>query len=264
MPFSCELSRAANDQSGSDDAAMTRTRTPSQSGAPYGSLMSGGAAPASTTSSTGGGSALSGPVTESKGLRERMESALVAWGLAEAGAGGRRAASGGAARSLSSGPSMAPTTCMIPCASRNADSESRTNTTAQKWRLSSLSIAMARPERLPHGQRCEGHATTQPLDIQNHSGCDRGGRSPAWRRSHRNSRDGDKLSNAIRGPFFVRTSAASVTRSVTRRCRRACGRWSAWRCRAAGRRPTCRRACAGASRGSRGARSPRAAFRSRR
>jgi hypothetical protein len=54
---------------------MTSTFTPSQIGAFIGSLRSIGGASAATSSC---GRALSGPVCESNGLRDRMGSALVA------------------------------------------------------------------------------------------------------------------------------------------------------------------------------------------
>ena len=56
--------------------------------------------------------------------------------------GGTRALSGAAASCFSSAPRLAPTKCMMPCASRNAATATRTRITAQKWRLSSLSMAI--------------------------------------------------------------------------------------------------------------------------
>ena len=99
LRLSCRVSSAANDQSGSADAAMTSTFTPSQSGALHGSLdveRRGGASASRRRPAT----ALSGPVTESNGLRERIASALVACGLADAGARRRRCAASGGAREL--------------------------------------------------------------------------------------------------------------------------------------------------------------------
>src|ERR1019366_2585978 len=70
---------AAKDQSGSGDAAMMSTFTPSHAGALRGSVLSTATAASMplvppSDSSTGG--LLRGPVTESNGFRSRMPSAL--------------------------------------------------------------------------------------------------------------------------------------------------------------------------------------------
>ena len=141
FPFSAVVSRAAKDQSGSAEAAMMSTCTPSQSGALKGSDMSSGGASTALAESAVG-TRFSGPVTESNGLRERIGSAFVACGLTERGAGGTRAMSPGAESCFSSAPRPAPTTCMIPCASKNAARATSARITAQKWRFSSLSMAI--------------------------------------------------------------------------------------------------------------------------
>ena len=113
---------AANDHSGSVDAAMTRTFTPSQSGAFFGSLsVDGGRRPAGGASGRAA-AALSGPVTESNGLRARMASALVDVEprAAGRGVGGRRAGGEAGASCFSSSAEAAPTSCVIACALRNA------------------------------------------------------------------------------------------------------------------------------------------------
>ncbi len=48
---------------------------------------------------------------------------------------------------VSSAPRLAPTMCMIPCASRNAAIATSTTITAQKWRLRSWSMGMRWRER---------------------------------------------------------------------------------------------------------------------
>src|SRR5579872_2781199 len=141
LPFSCVVSSAANDHSGSAEAAMMRTLTPSQTGAPYGSDKSGGGGAVSEATSAGGAS-LSGPVTESKALRERMGCASVACAWADALLASPRATGEGVASCFASGPTPAATTWTIPWASRNAAAPTRSKITAQKWRLSSLSKAM--------------------------------------------------------------------------------------------------------------------------
>src|ERR1700678_3860113 len=87
LPFSAVVLIAANDHSGSADAVMMSTWIPSHAGAPKGSLRSGamGGAVVSTTCwlGAGSGTALSGPVTESNGLRSRIGPALVACATAE-------------------------------------------------------------------------------------------------------------------------------------------------------------------------------------
>src|SRR5437870_8323782 len=89
--LSCE--NAANDQSGSDDAAITRTFTPSHGGAFVGSDRS-GSAPAAGSSTI---FLLSGPVTESNGLRSRIGWAFVVWPPAVVADGAPFAAIGGVA-----------------------------------------------------------------------------------------------------------------------------------------------------------------------
>jgi len=131
LPCSAWVSKAAKDQSGSAEAAITRMVTPSQSGAFMGLLRSSGAALA-TSSVTGMGTALSGPVTESNGFRAKMGSALVACGLAELRGDGARAARGAIASSFSVTAKLPPTICVIPCAPRNAAMATSTRMTAQK------------------------------------------------------------------------------------------------------------------------------------
>src|SRR5205807_555040 len=84
---SLPLVNAANDQSGSDDAAMISTFTPSHAGALSGSVMSGPVSLAAVSSVRSRGLALSGPVCESNGLRAKIGSALVAWNGAAVGPG---------------------------------------------------------------------------------------------------------------------------------------------------------------------------------
>ncbi len=120
LPLSSGVSSAANDQSGSggrgdDEDLHPVARRRAVRVAEVGPLVG-----HCRDLREAGGGALSGPVTESNGLRDRIGSALVACGVADAGAAGRRAMSGGAASCFSSAPRLAPTMCMIPCASKNA------------------------------------------------------------------------------------------------------------------------------------------------
>src|SRR5579859_6618835 len=206
LPFSCCVSSAANDHSGSADAAMMSTFTSGQSGACQGSERSGGGTSADMS---GMGTALSGPVTESNGLRARMASAVVACGLAEAGAGGRRAVSGGVESCFSSAPRLAPTTCMIPCASRNAAMATSARITAQKWRLRTLSMAM--DAECPWGMVASDvpwDKRAKTLGLSRGSG---GWGSTAWRPGGMGPAGRDKVSTRRTGPAPLRgTGVAEV------------------------------------------------------
>ncbi len=95
-----------------------------------------------------------------------MASADVTCEDADAGAGGTRDKSGGAASNLSSTTRIPPTTFIIPCASKNAAIATSARMTAQKWRRRSLSIAMetlsqARWPASSVNLQCETHATSQ-------------------------------------------------------------------------------------------------------
>jgi len=77
---------------------------------------------------------LSGPVTESNGLRERIASPLVACG-SPTQRSARRVPSAAHRKLLAIGSQLRSTTCMMPCASKNAARALSARITAQKWRL---------------------------------------------------------------------------------------------------------------------------------
>ena len=125
--------RAAKDHSGLVDAAMISTFTPSQVGAFMGSrksIAAAAAAPSSTRATR-----LSGPVTESNGLRERIGSAFVLCPPAPVADGAVRACSGGSESCLSSAARLEPTSWVRPRAFKNAAVATSTSSTAQKLRL---------------------------------------------------------------------------------------------------------------------------------
>ena len=107
----------ANDQSGSVEAAMTMTLSPSHSGACIGSLSSTTADAEAEGMLMSSAAWSSGPVTESKGLRLKMAIALSSRVCeAEPAVVGCREGGGMAARSFSSGARRKPMIWVTACA----------------------------------------------------------------------------------------------------------------------------------------------------
>ena len=174
---------------------------------------------------------LSGPVTESNGLRDEDRLRARRVGRGRRRRRGRRIASGGTVERFSSAPRLAPTMCMIPCASRNAASATSSDDDRPEVAFEKLVDGHGRGWRMTSGSCPAAYlrGTCQP--------------QRAW--NHRLFLRAADL--AIRQVVGAREGRVSATKCQTARPfagasglipapRRASGRWCASRCRAAARR----------------------------